>query len=109
MAAGVERLWLILMMASITFTPLNISPEENHRKGHIIGDGRKAEYKNLTIFFFEAVNFSLSFTHTSQCKSAVPSAGIAIRIVCCYKYLSVGGPMTHVSLMLQRPFRATLI
>jgi hypothetical protein len=62
MAAGVGRLWLILIMASIAFTPLNVSPQENHRKGHIIGNRREAEYKNLTILFF--VSFSLSFTHT---------------------------------------------
>jgi hypothetical protein len=73
MSAGVGRLWLMLIMTSIAFTPLIISPQENHRKGRILGNGRKAEYKKLTILFFETVNFSLSYTHTSQCNSAVSS------------------------------------
>jgi hypothetical protein len=36
------RLWQIVIMESLAFNPLNISPQENHRKGHNIRERKKS-------------------------------------------------------------------
>jgi hypothetical protein len=45
MDAGAVRLWLILLIASIAIILLTISPQENHKKGHLSTEEKQNKKK----------------------------------------------------------------